>query len=72
MMYGNERRTERRFKKSVKAVSFLKDITGKLKRTNDYSGIGAAVRSMIDGGKVKMDFPSDEYLTRDEDDTDTD
>jgi len=69
-MEMNEEQKER-FRKSVKAVSFLKDVTGKLKRTNDYSGIGAAVRTMIDGGKVKMDFPSDEYLSRDEDDTDT-
>ena len=52
---------KKRFRKSVKAVIFLKDVTGKLKRTHIYSGIGAAVRSMIDGGKVKIDFPRDEY-----------
>ena len=57
----NEEQKER-FKKSVKAVSFLKDITVKLKRTNDYSGIGAAVRSMIEGGVVKTNYPSDDYL----------
>ena len=57
----NEEQKER-FKKSVKAVSFLKDVTGKLKRINDYSGIGAAVRSMIEGGEVKTNYPSDDYL----------
>ena len=62
----NEEQKER-FRKSVKAVSFLKDITGKLKRTNDYSGIGAAVRSMIEGGVVKTNYPSDDYLKEEDD-----
>ena len=48
--------------REIKRVSFLKDVTGRLKRTNDYSGIGAAVRSMIDGGVVKTNYPSDDYL----------
>ena len=48
--------------RKIKRVSFLKDVTGRLKRTNDYSGIGAAVRSMIDGGVVKTNYPSDDYL----------
>ena len=62
----NEEQKER-FKKTVKAVSFLKDVTGKLKRTNDYSGIGAAVRSMIEGGVVKTNYPSDDYLKEEDD-----
>ena len=62
---------KKRFRKSVKAVSFLKDVTGKLKRTNDWSGISAAVRTMIDGGQVRLDSPSDDYLKTNENDTDT-
>ena len=58
-------------KKAIKIANFMRDRQGKLKRTNDWSGIPAAVRTMIDGGQVRLDFPSDEYLTRDEDDTDT-
>lgn len=54
----NEEKKEREIKK----VSFLKDVTGRLKRTNDYSGIGAAVRSMIDGGVVNTSYASDDYL----------
>ena len=42
-----------------------------LKRLIDWSGLGAAVRTMIDDGKVKLDFPSDDYLKTNEDDTDT-
>ena len=56
--------------REIKKVSFLKNVTGKLKRTNDYSGIGAAVRSMVEGRALKLDFPSNDYLTREEDDTD--
>ena len=52
--------------REIKRVSFLKDVTGRLKRTNDYSGIGAAVRSMIDGGVVKTNYPSDDYLKKDD------
>ena len=63
----NEEEKER----EIKRASFLKDVTRNLKRTNDYSGIGAAVRSLVDGRKLKLDFPSNDYLTRDEDDTDT-
>ena len=62
----NEEQKER----EIKRVSFLKDVTGQLKKTNDYSGIGAAVRSMVEGRALKLDFPSDDYLTRNEDDTD--
>lgn len=57
----NEEQKER-VRKSVKAVSFLKDLKGKLKRTNDYSWIGAAVRSMIEGGVVKTNYPSHDYI----------
>ena len=49
----------------------MRDRKGKLKRTNDWSGISAAVRTMIDGGQVKLDFPSDDYLKTNQDDTDT-
>ena len=62
----NEEQRER-FSKSVKAVCFLKDVTSKLKRTNDYSGIGATVRSMIEGGVVKTNYPSDDYLKEEDD-----
>ena len=48
----------------------MRDRQGKLKRTNDWSGISAAVRTMIDGGQVRLDFPSDDYLKTNEDDTD--
>ena len=58
-------------KREIKRINFFRDVTGKLKRTTDYSGIGAAVRSMIDGRALKLDFPSDDYLTRKEDDADT-
>ncbi len=53
--------------KALKIAQFMKDAQGKLKKVNDYSGIGAAVRTMVDGGKVKLDFPSDDYLTGDND-----
>ena len=56
--------------KAIKVANFMRDRQGKLKRTNDWSGISAAVRTMIDGGQVRLDFPSDDYLTRNEDDTD--
>lgn len=56
--------------KAIKVANFMRDRQGKLKRTNDWSGISAAVRTMIDGGQVKLDFPSNDYLTKDEDDTD--
>ena len=57
--------------KAIKVANFMKDAQGKLKKVNDWSGLRAAVRTMIDGGQVKLDFPSDEYLERGEDDTDT-
>ena len=56
--------------KAIKVANFMRDRQGKLKRTNDWSGISAAVRTMIDGGQVKLNFPSDDYLTKDKDDTD--
>ena len=57
--------------KAIKVANFMKDAQGKLKKVNDWSGLGAAVRTMIDDGKVKLDFPSDDYLKTNEDDTDT-
>jgi hypothetical protein len=57
--------------KAIKVANFMRDRQGKLKRTNDWSGISAAVRTMIDGGQVRLDFPSDDYLKANEDDTDT-
>ena len=60
-----------KLEKAVKAANLMNDIKGKLKRTNDWSGISAAVRTMIDGGQVKLDFPSDDYLKTNKDDTDT-
>ena len=56
--------------KAIKVANFMRDQQGKLKRTNDWNGISAAVRTMIDGGQVRLDFPSDDYLTKDKDDTD--
>ena len=53
--------------KALKIAQFMKDAQGKLKKVNNYSGIGAAVRTMIDGGVVKTNYPSDDYLTRDDD-----
>ncbi len=55
--------------KAIKVANFMRDRQGKLKRTNDWSGISAAVRTMIDGGQVRLDFPSDDYLKTNEDDT---
>ena len=55
----------------MKVANFMKDAQGKLNKVNDWSGLRAAVRTMIDGGQVKLDFPSNEYLERGEDDTDT-
>ena len=52
--------------KALKIAQFMKDAQGKLKKVNNYSGIGAAVRTMIDGGVVKTNYPSDDYL-KDED-----
>ena len=56
--------------KAIKVANFMRDRQGKLKRTNDWSGISAAVRTMIDGGQVKLNFPSDDYLTKGKDDPD--
>ena len=56
--------------KAIKVANFMRDRQGKLKRANDWSGISAAVRTMIDGGQVRLDFPSDDYLKTNEDDTD--
>ena len=50
-----------KIEKAIKVANFMRDRQGKLKRTNDWSGISAAVRTMIDGGQVKLDFPSDDY-----------
>ena len=57
--------------KAIKVANFMRDRQGKLKRSNDWSGISAAVRTMIDGGQVRLNFPSDDYLKANEDDTDT-
>ena len=62
---------KRDIEKAIKVANFMKDAQGKLKKVNDWSGLRASVRTMIDGGQVKLDFPSDEYLERGEDDTDT-
>ena len=48
--------------KALKIAQLMKDAQGKLKKINNYSGIGAAVRTMIDGGVVKTNYPSDDYL----------
>ena len=57
--------------KAIQIENFMRDRQGKLKRTNEWSSISAAVRTMLDGGQVKLDFPSDDYLTRNEDDITT-
>ncbi len=51
--------------KQIKSIQFAKAIDGSLKKVNNYTGIQAAVRSMIDGGRVKTNFLSDEYLEED-------
>ena len=58
-----------KLEKAIKVANFMKNAQGKLKKVNNWSGISAAVRTMIDGGQVKLDFPSNDYLTKDEDDT---
>ena len=55
-------RKEEEMEKAIKIAQFMKDAQGKLKKVNNYSGIGAAVRTMIDGGVVKTNYPSDDYL----------
>ena len=57
--------------KAIQIENFMRDRQGKLKRANDWSGISAAVRTMIDGGQLRLDFPSDDYLKTNENDTDT-
>ena len=57
--------------KAIEIANFMRDRQGKLMRTNDWSTLSAAVRTMIDGGQVKLDFLSNDYLTKDKDDTDS-
>ena len=35
--------------KALKSAQFMKDTQGNLKKVNNYGGIGAAVRTMIEG-----------------------
>ena len=42
--------------KALKIAQFMKDTQGNLKKVNNYSGIGAAVRTMIEGGVVKTNI----------------
>ena len=57
--------------KAIRVANFMRDAQGKLKSTNNWSGLRAAVRTIVDGGKVKTDFSSDEYLERGGDDANT-
>ena len=48
--------------KALNIAQSMKDAQGKLKKVNNYSGIGAAVRTMIDEEVVKTNDPTDDYL----------
>ena len=41
--------------KAIKVANFVKDIQGKLKRTPNYSGLHAHVRSIVDKGTVRTE-----------------
>ena len=43
-------------------LSLWKIHKANIKNVNNYSGIGAAVRTMIDGEVVKTNDPTDDYL----------
>ena len=46
-----------------KKSKFVESITSKVnQQKHDYSGLRAAVRNTVDGGKLRTQFLSDEYL----------
>ena len=50
-------------KAEEKKSKFIESITSKLnQQKHDYSGLRAAVRTTVDGGKLRNQFLSDEYL----------
>ena len=48
--------------KAMKVASFIKDSMGKLKRIQNYTGIHAHVRSIIDNGKVRTETYEDDKI----------
>ena len=46
--------------KAIKLANFVKDIHGKLKKTPNYSGIHAHVRSIVDNGTVRTETHEDD------------
>ena len=46
--------------KAITLANFVKDINGKLKRIQNYSGIHAHVRSIVDNGTVRTETYEDD------------
>ena len=46
--------------KAIKVANFIKDSLGKIKRTTNYSGLHAHVRSIVDNGIVRTEGYDDD------------
>ena len=46
--------------KAIKVANFIKDSMGKLKRTTNYTGLHAHIRSVVDNGTVRTEVYDDD------------
>ena len=48
--------------KTIKVANFIKDSMGKLKQIQNYSGIHAHVRSIVENGTIRTETYEDEQI----------